>query len=153
MRLQFLSRLALVLPCLLLCSCVESSQEKLIGRWFNTSNSIRFTVEGHVRWNSSRGTAQGNYLYDGSKRRTSSNVPVNNLSLDLVRNGQSLQPEFELQFIGNDRLRLTLVSGPTESRRPLVLTRAGENDEETLIPLETVDAEPPQEGVETFSGQ
>lgn len=153
MRLRFLSRFALVLPCLLLCSCVETSQEKLIGRWFNSSNSIRFTSEGHVRWNSRRGIAQGNYVYDGGKRRTSSNVPVHNLSLDLVRDGQSLQPEFELQFVGNDRVRLILVSGPTQSRRPLVLTRASENDEETQIPVKTVDAEAQREGVETYSGQ
>ena len=43
-----------------LCSCVETSQEKLIGRWFNSTNSIRFTAEGRVRWNSRRGIAQGN---------------------------------------------------------------------------------------------
>jgi len=133
-----------------LCSCVETSQEKLIGRWFNSSNSIRFTAEGHVRWNSRRGVAQGNYFYDGSKRRTSSNVPVHNLSLDLVRNGQILQPEFELEFVGNDRVRLTRLSEATGTRRPLVLTRASDSDEETLIPVETVATE---EGVDVFSGE
>ena len=133
-----------------LCSCVETSQEKLIGRWFNSSNSIRFTAEGHVRWNSRRGVAQGNYFYDGSKRRTSSNVPVHNLSLDLVRNGQILQPEFELEFVGNDRVRLTRLSEATGTRRPLVLTRASDSDEETLIPVETVATE---ECVDVFSGE
>ena len=152
MSLRFLSRLALILPCLLLCSCVETSQEKLIGRWFNSSNSIRFTAEGHVRWNSRRGVAQGNYFYDGSKRRTSSNIPIHNLSLDLIRNGQTLQPEFELEFVGNDRVRLTRLSEATGTRRPLVLTRAGDGDKETLIPLETVDSAA-EEGVETYSGE
>ena len=136
-----------------LCSCVETSQEKLIGRWFNSTNSIRFTAEGGVRWNSRRGIAQGNYLYDGSKRRTSSSVPVHNLSLDLIRNGQSLQPEFELQFVGNDRVRLTLVSGSTDSRRPLVLTRASDDDDETLTPFEVANTETDLGRAATYGSQ
>lgn len=127
------ARLALILPCLLLCSCMETPQKKLIGRWFNKSNSIRFTAEGHVRWNSPRGASQGYYTYDGSARRTSSSVPVRNLSLDLTRKGLPLLADFELEFLG-DKLRLT----PLSTANPgaiIVLKRAGEDDEETLIPL------------------
>ncbi|MBC8290745.1 MAG: hypothetical protein H8E37_10560 [Planctomycetes bacterium] len=153
MNSRYLTRLTFILPCLFLCSCMETSQEKLVGRWFNGTNSVRFTAEGHVRWNSRQGSAQGIFAFDGSKRRTSSNVPVRNLSLDLVRRDESLQPEFELQFLGSDRVRLTPVSGPEESRRPLILKRAGEEDEETLIPLARVAESGNQPaGVETYSG-
>lgn len=100
-----------------------------------------------------RGIAQGNYLCDVSKRRTSSSVPVHNLSLDVVRNGQSLQPEFELQFVGDDRVRITLVSGPTDSRRPLVLTRASEDDDETLTPFEVANTESNLSRAATYGSQ
>ena len=128
-----ISHLTIAAFALLLCSCMETPQEKLIGRWFNKSNSIRFTAEGHVRWNSPRGTSQGYFTYDGSARRTSSNVAVRNLSLDLTRKGLPLQADFELEFLG-DKLRLT----PLSTANPgaiIVLKRAGKDDEETLIPL------------------
>lgn len=127
------ARLALILPCLLLCSCAQSPQEKLVGRWFNSSNSIRFNAEGHVRWNSRRGMAQGQYTYDGSTRRSSSNEPVRNLRLDLTRNGAPLQVDFELQYIG-DKLRLTPLS-TSNTGNIIMLKRAAEDDEETSIPL------------------
>lgn len=147
-------RLVLMILCLSLCSCMETPQEKLVGRWFNSSNTIRFTDEGYARWNSRMGDAQGIYEYDGAIRRTSANEPVRNLSFDLVRAGQSLQSDFELEFLGDDRLRLTPVDGASvEFRRVLVLQRAGEDDEELLIPLaEVVETEPETRGVETYSG-
>lgn len=126
------SALAFLLPCVL-CSCVETPQEKLVGRWFNSENSIRFSAEGHVRWNSPRGTAQGYYVYDGSARRTSSDVPVRNLNLDLTRKGRPFQADFELQFLG-DKLRLTPMS-TSGSGSIIILKRAGADDQETQIPL------------------
>lgn len=128
-----ISYLTVTFVVLSLCSFMETSQEKLVGRWFNSRNSIRFTAVGHVRWNSPRGIAQGNYSYDGSLRRASSNVAVRNLSLDMTRNGKPLQADFELQFIG-DKLRLTPMS-TANSEAIIILKRAGADDEETLIPL------------------
>ena len=127
-------RIALIVPCLLLTSCMKTPQENLVGRWFNGTNSIRFSDDGNVRWNSTRGIAQGVYVFDGSLRRTSSNTPVENLTLDLKRRGRALRPQFEAVFLGNDRLRLTPVA-QENSQRVIVLKRAGDDDEETAIPL------------------
>jgi hypothetical protein len=58
---------------------------------------------------------------------------VRNLSLDLTRNGQPMQADFELEFLG-DKLRLT----PLSTANPgaiIILKRAGKDDQETLIPL------------------
>lgn len=152
MNLPSLFRLAAVLPCLLLCSCMETPQEKLVGRWFNSSNSIWFTADGSVRWNSPGGMAQGTFTYDGSQRRISANEPVRNLALDLVRRNESLQPDFELEFLGHDRLRLTPMTESAETIRPLILKRAEEEDEETL-PLAPIASEPkPAPGIVTATG-
>jgi len=115
---------------------MKTPQEQLIGRWYNSTNSMRFTAEGHIRWNSTRGTAQGNYTYDASLRRSTASEPTQNLSLALYRTGQPLQPAYELQFLGADRIRLTpIITSAADRRGILILKRAEADDLETQVPL------------------
>jgi len=137
---------------LLQCSCMQSPREQLIGRWYNSTNSMRFTAAGHIRWNSTRGSAQGNYIYDADVHRSTENEPTHNLNLEILRTGQRLQPAYELQFLGANRIRLTpIISSASDRRGILILKRAEAGDQETLIPL----AEPEETdlpGMTTVSG-
>ncbi|MFP6764523.1 MAG: hypothetical protein VB858_12925, partial [Planctomycetaceae bacterium] len=69
-----------------------------------------------------------------------------------LRTGQRLQPAYELQFLGANRIRLTpIISSASDRRGILILKRAEAGDQETLIPL----AEPEETdlpGMTTVSG-
>ncbi len=128
------SALLAVLSCSLLSSCLTTPQEKLHGRWFNSDMSIRFRTDGTVIFNSTQGLATGRYFFNGEVRPESSEQPLPNLTMDLERNGEVLRVNYELQFLGSERLRIQPVESlerglPSDSIMPVViLKRAGNED-------------------------
>lgn len=94
--------------------CTLRPREHLQGRWYNATTSIRFREDGSVIYNSvSTGLTTGRYHFDGQLRPESANRPVNNLTLDLVVNGRTERWPLEVQFLGDERLRLR----PLRTRR------------------------------------
>ncbi len=114
------------------CSCMQTPQEKLIGRWFNRDNSLRFNDDGTLVWNARSGRAYGMYWYTGESRATTTNQLQPNMTMQLrTENGDTLS-EYEVQFLGSEKLRIQRVN--TERRTPtrlMVLTKAGPDDELT----------------------
>ncbi len=131
---------------LLLCSCSGSS-ESLEGRWYNRSNSLRFQPGGVVVWYSERGTATGRFYYDSTRRRAAKDEPVHNMTMKLVRSGEPVHGEYELQFLGGERLRITQLNDRrtrTFQVPPvMVLKRADESSEES-IPLPAPEENAPE---------
>jgi hypothetical protein len=113
---QKLSMMTLALLPLLLTSCVESEKEMLIGRWFNRSNSIRFESTGALTWNATVGRAVGQFQYAENVKRTKQDVPVKNLTIRMIRGGVEFYGEYELSYIGRDRMRLTQVNRRSQGR-------------------------------------
>lgn len=129
----FLSRrLFAPLLCLLAvtcCSCMETPQERLIGRWFNSQNSIRFKDDGTLVWNARTRRAYGRYWYTGESRATSTNQLQSNLTLQLVTAENEIVSKYELQFLGGDKMRLQPVGRDNRAAGGLfVLTKAGPDD-------------------------
>lgn len=129
----FLSRrLFASLLCLLAvtcCSCMETPQERLIGRWFNSQNSIRFKDDGTLVWNARTRRAYGRYWYTGENRATSTNQLQSNLTLQLVTAENEIVSQYELQFLGGDKMRLQPVGRDNRAAGGLfVLTKAGPED-------------------------
>lgn len=90
--------------------CMQSPGQKLIGRWYNSGMSVRFRENGTVLYNSPSGRAEGVYYFNERGRNLSSNQPSPNLTLDVVRNGERIRMDFELEIISRDRVRLTEVN-------------------------------------------
>lgn len=96
--------------CLLLLTvvsgCNETPQQAILGRWYNGDMSLRFRPNGTVVWNTRQGMAQGRYSFVGSVPRWASESTTVRVRLEVVRNGEAIQPTLDLQFVGADRMRM-----------------------------------------------
>jgi hypothetical protein len=111
------------------CSCMETPQERLIGRWFNSQNSIRFKEDGTLVWNARTRRAYGRYWYTGESRASSSNQAQPNLTVQLVTANEQIVSKYELQYLGDDKLRLQAINqNGGAANRLFVLTKAGPDD-------------------------
>lgn len=121
-----------IVSCGLLSSCTTTPQSKLHGRWFNSELSIRFRTDGTVIFNSERGLATGRYFFNGEVRPEANEEPVTNLTMDLQRNGEVFRVNYELQFLGSNRLRITPANPnePSGSDLPsVVILKRAENED------------------------
>ncbi len=103
------SRWFVVLCALLIATvsgCNKTPQEAVIGRWYNGDMSLRFRPNGTVVWNSPQGLAQGRYVFVGSVPRWATENTTIRVRLDVLRKGQAIQPMFDLQLVGSDRMRV-----------------------------------------------
>jgi hypothetical protein len=119
--------------------CNETTREAVLGRWFNGDMSLRLRKDGSVVWNTRQGLAQGRYKFIGDVPRWATENTTVRLQLDVVRNGQPLQPMLDLQFIGGERVRVGAVSqGPVRAadRAHAILRRAAgaEASADTIAP-------------------
>ena len=112
--------------------CSKSPSEKLIGRWYSGEMTIRFREDSGVIWNSPRGLALGRYEFTGKTKNVRNDEKDPNLFIDVVRNDERQQFQFEVSFLGEDRLRVQLipfgeeVSG-ADRAQGMVLRRANDN--------------------------
>jgi hypothetical protein len=98
-------------------SCTATPQQHLHGRWYNDVASIRFRPDGTLILNSREtGLATGRYYFDGETRSQSAGTPVSNLTMDLMLEGRLVRWEHEVQFLGDERLRLQPISRPARGR-------------------------------------
>lgn len=125
-------KLLCLLP-IVLASCVQTPKEKLLGRWYNEANSIRFNADGTLFWNAKQGQATGNYVYTGAQRAAVSGSANYNLKLDLVTNGRVIQTTYEAEFLGDGHLRLLQTDDGRANapKRILVLKRAAIDSNQT----------------------
>lgn len=86
--------------------CSQTPQEAILGRWYNGEMSLRFRPNGTVVWNTQQGLAQGKYVFVGQVPRWASESTTVRVRMDVVRNGQAIQPTLDLQFVGADRIRV-----------------------------------------------
>ncbi len=112
--------------------CSKSPSEKLIGRWYSGEMTIRFREDSGVIWNSPRGLALGRYEFSGKTRNIKREEEQPNLFIDVVRNDERQQFQFEISFLGEDRLRVQLIPFNKEvtgsdAARGMVLRRANDN--------------------------
>ena len=125
-------RLIAPLFCLLAvtcCSCMETPQEKLIGRWYNSQNSIRFKDDGTLIWNARTRRAYGRYWYTGESRASSTNQLQPNLTFQLATSNGEIVSQYEMQYLGVDKMRIQPVNRNLEaSGGVVVLTKAGPDD-------------------------
>ncbi len=111
------------------CSCMETPQERLIGRWFNSQNSIRFKNDGTLVWNARALQAYGRYWYTGESRPATTNRPQTNLTVQLISSDEQIVATYELQFLGGDKIRLQPVNRENRATSSLfVLTKADADD-------------------------
>lgn len=129
-----------------LASCMQTSQEALVGRWFNSSNSIRFNPDGTLTWNARQGLATGVYRYNGQARPTTSGEAVNNLDMNLVAGGESRIRHFEVQIMANKRLRLMPIAddGTPGTQQLIILKRAAAEDRDLFAEAMLPDLSIPQ---------
>lgn len=100
-------------------SCMQSDYEKLQGRWYNSSMSVRFRKDGSVFLNTSTGPAFGRYAYQPTSFNSSTpDRKVPNLTLDVVRNDVLQRMEFEVVMMSRNRIRMTYLGSPTSGDRP-----------------------------------
>lgn len=103
----FVRRTALAVLCLCFAGCTGTPQQHLVGRWYNDEVSVRFRPDGTLVYNSvSTGLVTGRYYFDGEVRDLSAGTAVPNLTLDLVVEGRISRRQHELQFLGDERMRL-----------------------------------------------
>ncbi len=101
----FLLFLALASSSFLGCGLARPS--KLLGRWYNGDVSIRFRENGSVLYNSQNtGLVEGIYRYDSSALPIASTKPVKNLTLWLPQPGTTLVLDFELRYLGDQRIQI-----------------------------------------------
>ncbi len=128
----FLIVLGMCFVSLMQQGCAKSPSEKLIGRWYSGDMTIRFREDSGVIWNSPRGLALGRYEFSGKTRDIKNDKKDPNLFIDVVRNDTRQQFQFEISFLGTDRLRIQLipigreVTG-TDAAQGMVLRRANDN--------------------------
>ncbi len=112
--------------------CAKSPSELLIGRWYSGEMTIRFREDSAVIWNSPEGLALGRYEFEGNGKRLKDTERVPNLFVDVIRNDERQKFQFEVSFLGQDRIRMELIpigkeiSG-VEAARGQVLRRANDN--------------------------
>ena len=112
-----LLRFAMLGAAALLSGCTATPQERLHGRWFSESISVRFRPDGTLIYNSaSTGMTTGRYYFDGEFRPNAATEPVNNLTMDLVIDGRMQRWPLEVQFLGDERLRLNPVRAARQGR-------------------------------------
>ncbi len=112
--------------------CAKSPSELLIGRWYSGQMTIRFREDNAVIWNSPQGLALGHFEFRGKAKRAKARELVPNLFVDVIRNDERQKFQFELHFMGQDRIRMELVpygnaSSESSTPRGLVLRRANDN--------------------------
>ena len=123
-----------VLSLTTLSGCNETTQAAILGRWFSGDMSLRLRKDGTVVWNTRQGLAQGRYSFVGDVPRWKSENTTVRLRLDVTRNGRSIQPMLDLQFVGTDRIRVAAVSQTTvraTDRALTVLRRATQKESST----------------------
>lgn len=121
------------------CGCSQTPQEAVLGRWYNGDMSLRFRPNGTVVWNTRQGMAQGKYSFVGQVPRWASESTTVRVRLDVVRNGQAIQPTLDLQFVGADRMRVipgAQAQTRATDRLQAVLKRA-QSESETTTALMT----------------
>lgn len=143
---------SLALLPLALTSCIESKQELLIGRWFNRTNSVRFEQNGALVWNATTGYGVGTYHFDGNVQRAKSDEPAKNLTVSMVRSGRELFGEYEVSYIGNDRLRLTQTNRrsrgrTTDTAAPIIILKRAMNETDGANIVTPAEPESPDSGV------
>lgn len=99
-------------------SCMQTEHEKLQGRWYNASMSIRFRKDGSVFLNSPSGPAFGRYSYRPKSASSYQNQQEPNLTLEVVRNNVVQRLEYEVVMLSSNRIRLTYLGSPESSTRP-----------------------------------
>ncbi len=132
MPLMFLAAIAIT-------GCTQTPQEAIEGRWYNGEMSLRFQKNGAVVWNTPQGLAQGRYEFVGQVPRWAEENTSTRIRLDVVRNNEQIHPELDLQFIGNDRLRVKPAE-TTRSRaatRTQVVLRRADSDSDPNVPAPT----------------
>jgi len=124
-------RLLIVLPLLfVMAGCMQSPEQKLIGRWYHAKMTFRFREDGAVVWNSTNGLGVGRYTFSGevpSAANTSEVLP--NLYVEVLRDSEIVKRHYELSFLGNDRVQLRAVSEDTSSANPNTVIMRRANDE------------------------
>ncbi|MBI1310789.1 hypothetical protein GC176_05725 [bacterium] len=111
------------------CSCMQTPQERLVGRWFNSQNSIRFKEDGTLIWNGRRRQGYGRYWYTGESRKSTTNQLQPNLTIQLRTGDTDAVTQYELQYMGDDRLRLQqIIEGRRIPRGLVVLAKADADD-------------------------
>lgn len=128
--------LAAALLSLSAAGCGTSAVDQLHGRWFNSSNSIRFNPDGTALWNSQvNGRLTGTYSFSGEARSASVAQPVRNLTLNLSGPSRTVTGTFEVQLLGSARMRITQVTDAASIRLldPMLLKRAGAEDKEPQL--------------------
>lgn len=112
--------------------CSKSPSQKLIGRWYSGTMTIRFREDHAVIWNSTRGLALGRYEFSGSVRNAKNETPVPNLYIDVIRGNEREQMQFEVAFLGEERMRLELIpisaDGTPGTRTEAIILRRAEED-------------------------
>jgi hypothetical protein len=102
-----------VLCCCWLSSCSATPTEHLQDRWYNEALSLRFRPDGSLIYNSTdTGLTTGRYHFSGEMPPDACDEPVANLTLDLVRGNRVVRSQFEVQFLGTERIRIRPVAGP-----------------------------------------
>lgn len=106
------------LALLLLSGCQQSLDQKLIGRWYNGTMSIRFREDGGVVLNTPTGRGVGRYVFNPGVPMSANSLEPN-ITVDMVRNNTRSQIEFHVEFLNGDRLRLVNLSAevPVRNRR------------------------------------
>lgn len=121
-----------------LSACGLTPEQKLLGRWYNGTMSIRFREDGGVVLNTPTGLGIGRYVFHPGVPTATSGALEPNVTVDLVRNNARTQIDFHVEFLNGDRLRLTNLSAevPIRNRRAgvprefAVLKRATGNESE-----------------------
>ncbi|MCA9067927.1 MAG: hypothetical protein KDA84_03340 [Planctomycetaceae bacterium] len=119
--------------CFPLTGCGLNQQTKLLGRWYNSQISIRFVENNMVVYNSrTTGLVRGRYQFTPTTQAVANDTPKKNLTLWLPQTGRILVLDYELKYLGDDRLQLTRLPAewansqqPSSSpSRAIVLKRA-----------------------------
>ena len=121
------------------CGCSQTPQEAVLGRWYNGDMSLRLRPNGTVVWNTRQGMAQGKYSFVGDVPRWASDSTTVRIRLDVVRNGQAIQPTLDLQFVGADRMRV-IPGAQAQTRatdRLQAVLRRAQSESETASALMT----------------
>ncbi len=119
-----------------LSGCTQTPQEAVVGRWYNGEMSLRFQRNGAVVWNTQQGIAQGRYVFVGPIPRWATDNTAARVRLDVIRNNEQIHPELELQFVGNNRLRIkpTEATRSRAAARTQVVLRRAESETDPNIP-------------------
>ena len=90
-----------------MAGCAKDRPTQLMGRWYSNDVSMRFRKNGTVLYNSrNTGLVEGRYEYDASLTSGAQAKPQQNLTIWLPQPGRILVLEFDMRFLGNDRIQM-----------------------------------------------